>query len=227
VHLCLPLALLAAVSEQNAGPRHAASQEVSAGQSSCRSSLCPAGNEHEEYKLAFGRHIYGPFVESCGAIKAYFEKMVRFMIFDSCSRTRNCFLLCRPEGTYSCKVERDWAFFWIDHTSYHSHHARVDAEPAFPAMMAVSRRGSLVRVNADGSSPDHDMEAAVQHAVTAPLPAGTKRPHEGTQVTTACLFCFHLLLYRNEDLALAGGWGACACCIQPGCTAPYGTGSRL
>ena len=85
----------------------------------------------------------------------------------------------RPEGTYTCKVERDWAFFWIDHTSYHSHHARVDAEPAFPALMAVSRRGSLVRVNADGSSPDHDMEAAVQQAVIAPLPVGTKRPHEG------------------------------------------------
>jgi hypothetical protein len=110
------------------------------------------------------------------AAKKWFVSMLHM----ARKRCTKFLLLLRPAGTYTQKVERDWAFFWINHAAYHAHHARVDAAPELPALIAVSRRGSLVRLNADGSSLDHDVEAAVQHAMTVPLPPGAKRAHEGS-----------------------------------------------
>ena len=87
--------------------------------------------------------------------------------------------LCRPQGTYSHRLDRDWLFFDIDHDAYHAHHTRAEAVDTMPAVVGVSRRGSVVRVNADGSSVDHDVESAVWHATLTTLPVGGSRASEG------------------------------------------------
>ena len=84
-------------------------------------------------------------------------------------------------------MDRDWVFFDIDHDSYYSHHTRVEALPGMPAMLGVSRRGSVVRVNADGNSVDHDLEAALWHATTVPLPSGQRRVSEGEAFVLLCV----------------------------------------
>lgn len=93
-----------------------------------------------------------------------------------------CLLTHRPEGTYTHRMDRDWLFFDIDHRAYHAHHARAEAVDSMPAVVGVSRRGSVVRVNADGSSVDHDVDSAVWHSTTTPLPPGGSRASEGASL---------------------------------------------
>lgn len=114
-------------------------------------------------------------------------------------------LLPRKHGTYSHRMDRDWVFFDIDHDSYYSHHTRVEALPGMPAMLGVSRRGSVVRVNADGNSVDHDLEAALWHATTVPLPSGQRRVSEGETFVLLCVGAAMQALEHFARRAAPGG----------------------